>query len=161
MALHNFAATGTYTVTLTVTDPDGGISQPVTQAITIAAGQQQGANLAVGGTPSDHTLLVRKGASAGTIQVILNHASPGTFPTPDLFLFYGGDGNDQSSISVPDLATFQDGGNGNGVLQGSGLGPNILLGGAGDDTLTGGDGRNLLFGGLGADVLHGEPAKIF
>jgi Ca2+-binding RTX toxin-like protein len=120
---------------------------------------RHGPVLAVGGTPADDTLLVRKGASDGTIEVILNHASLGTFPTPDLFLFYGGDGNDQSSISVPDLATFQDGGNGDDTLQGSGGGPNILVGGAGNDTLIGGDGRNLLIGGSGTDILLGGAGQ--
>ncbi len=31
----------------------------------------------------------------------------------------------------------------------------MLVGGAGNDTLTGGTGRNILLGGAGADVLHG------
>jgi Ca2+-binding RTX toxin-like protein len=41
------------------------------------------------------------------------------------------------------------------VLEGSGAGTNILVGGPGDDQLTGGDGRDLLIGGTGTDVVHG------
>src|SRR5262249_48357053 len=121
--------------------------------------QQQGSDLAVGGTNSHDVLLVRKGPAEGTLEVVLDGASLGTFPVPNTFLFYGGDGDDQTSITVRLPATLQDGGLGNDMLQGSDAGVNILVGGAGNDQLTGGGRRDLLIGGLGTDILHGGDGQ--
>ncbi|MEA2901107.1 MAG: large repetitive protein, partial [Actinomycetota bacterium] len=44
---------------------------------------------------------------------------------------------------------------GNDTVRVQGGVPAVVLGGAGNDSLSGGGGRDLLFGGLGADVLHG------
>src|SRR5262249_51165354 len=70
--------------------------------------------------------------------------SDGVSYQPREFTFAGLDRAAISSLSI-------DGGGGQG--------PNILIGGAGDDTLTGGDGRDLLIGGLGADVLQGGAGQ--
>jgi len=154
LVAHAFTPTGTYTVTMTTTDVNGNVSDPISQTITISVLEQQGTELAVGGTPGDDVLFVRKGATKNTIEVVLNHASLGSFANPSLFLFYGGDGNDQTTITVSGLPTLQDGGAGNDLLQGGDSG-NILIGGPGDDTLTGGLGRDILIGGTGADRLQG------
>jgi ELWxxDGT repeat protein len=154
LVAHAFTATGTYTVTMTTTDVSGSVSDPISQTITISVLEQQDTELAVGGTPGDDVLFVRKGTTKNTIEVILNHASLGSFANPSLFLFYGGDGNDQTTIAASGVATLQDGGAGNDVLQGGDSG-NILIGGPGDDTLMGGLGRDILIGGTGADRLQG------
>jgi Ca2+-binding RTX toxin-like protein len=57
-------------------------------------------------------------------------------PVKPRLIFFGGDGNDVLNA-------------------GTALGPVVLSGGAGDDSLTGGAGRDILIGGAGADVLDG------
>src|SRR5262249_42143960 len=99
-ASHVYVAAGAYTVTATAADMDGVVSAPASQAVAIGVVQQQGADLAVGGTNSGDTLLVRKGPIEGTLEVVLDGASLGTFPVPNTFLFYGGDGDDRTSITV-------------------------------------------------------------
>src|SRR5262249_5754192 len=116
--------------------------------------EQEGSALALGGTEANDTVVVRDGNTRNTIEVLLNNISLGTFATPSLFLFYGGPGNDRSTIAVSGLPTFQDGGAGTDMLQGGNSG-NILLGGPGNDVLTGGPGRDILVGGSGPDVLKG------
>ena len=109
---HAFTATGMYTVTMTATDVNGNVSDPVSQTIAISVIEQQGTELAVGGTAGDDVLLVRKGGTKNTTEVFLNGASLGTFANPSLFLFYGGDGNDQTTIAGVQVPTLQDGGAG-------------------------------------------------
>src|SRR5262249_24680266 len=58
------------------------------------------------------------------------------------------------SVTVP-AALFGDAGNDTLDARGS-TANNILIGGAGTDTLQGGSGRDLLIGGAGGDTLHGN-----
>src|SRR5207244_11346146 len=79
---------------------------------------------------------------------------------------YGQSGNDQIKLVTNKIgpttyyvtapaAPFGDAGNDTLDARGS-TANNILVGGAGTDTLQGGSGRDLLIGGAGADTLHGN-----
>ncbi len=75
-------------------------------------------------------------------------------------LVYGSGGDDTirltGGLAVPALLF---GGDGNDTLYaldaGGSTANNVLVGGAGNDSITGGSGRDLLIGGLGADALGG------
>ena len=160
---HTYAAEGTYTVTVTATDKDSGVSLPATKTITIkAAGilpdptDSTKTALYVGGTNGDDTIRVIQHGKTGDYEVTLNGQSKGTFSPTGRIIIFGQAGND--NISVPNSITLpveMYGGDGNDTLSG-GAGNDILVGGAGTDQLTGGAGRDLLIGGAGTDHLVGN-----
>src|SRR5262249_8903280 len=79
---HVYTTSGTYTVQLTATDKDGGVSTTVQQTITINAVDLQNGTLVIGGTtPHDNNTISPAGA-AGNPAVTLNGAPPGTLPPP-------------------------------------------------------------------------------
>jgi Ca2+-binding RTX toxin-like protein len=162
-ASHRYAARGTYTVTLTATDPDGGVSAPVRQSIAIGVGQIESKNLPVGGTPGDDQLVVTPEGRAGSFVATPIGLSLGTFTLPDggMIRFYGGNSNDQAAIANSvTVNALLNGGKGNDTLLGGG-GADILLGGDANDQLFGGSGNDLLIGGLGAYGLQGAAARTF
>jgi autotransporter-associated beta strand protein len=159
---HVYTSSGVYTVTLTVTDNDGG-STVVSRQVEIVAAQLQPDSLdpsktalVVGGTTSGDLILVTRSLGGG-INVNINGASNGSFAPTGRVLVYGQAGNDVILVgtSVSNDA-WMYGGAGNDALTGGG-GNNILFGEDGDDVLIGNRGRNLLIGGTGADWLFGRP----
>jgi len=171
---HVYAATGTYTVTLTVQDDDGGVDT-AQRAIVVKAVDLQPSPcdpsqtaLVVGGTEGDDKIHVSlqgsphggcHGKSHGRpaeIEVKVNKTSYGPFaPTGGILVFaQGGDDEVQVTGNIT-LSTFIDGGTGDDRLN-AGTGPAVLLGGPGDDMLLGGAGRSILVGGQGADRLVGQ-----
>lgn len=83
---------------------------------------------------------------------------------------YGGSGNDY--FFTPSDGGYVDGGAGNDIIYGWGIGDDILIGGSGDDEIYtasddnayGGDGNDTLFGttwGDGADLHGGKGADLF
>jgi uncharacterized delta-60 repeat protein len=157
---HVYTVAGTYTVTLTITDKDGGTGT-VTKSFTVdVADMQPDPNnaaktaLFVGGTSGGDLILVTTG-SHSTVQVQLNSTTLTGFTPTGRIVVYGGDGDDTievaSNITLP---TELYGGNGNDLIKGGG-GSNIIVGGTGDDLLDGGGNRDLLFGGGGNDLLVG------
>jgi VCBS repeat-containing protein len=168
---------GTQTLRFTVTDDDGGTST-VTRALSIGLVQLQDDPcepglkvLVVGGTPGHDgiylapSLVPRGQVSIWYGGVSISGSEPtttllpigpkllGTFPLPDKFILYGGDGWDalivDPRLKVP---AVMFGGAGNDALRG-GSGDDILIGGAGHDLLSGGAGRDLLIGGASSDVI--------
>ena len=125
----------------------------------------QGADLVVGGTTGDDRITIQPADANGTVSVVLNGQSQGTFAPIGRVVVYGQSGNDV--IEVVPLVSGGDavrlatpvvlfGGEGDDTLDASGTsGPAILSGGDGNDTLIGGSGRGLLLGGAGADSLSG------
>lgn len=162
---HVYTSIGTYTVQVAATDKDGATSAVASLTVPITAVQVQMDNvryegrLAVGGTTGNDTIVVTP-ASDGSIQVIINGVSQGTFlQQNDVFVqyivVYGQAGDDDITVaSGITLNAELYGGDGNDRLKGGG-GNNILVGGNGDDLLVGGKGRNLLIGGAGADHIVG------
>jgi uncharacterized delta-60 repeat protein len=157
---------GTYTVTLTVTDKDGGTSVATTtftiastavvtddvnggQMLVIAGGRTSGP----GGTNSN-SIDVRP--KSGGVQVSVDGAVTNFLAPIQRIVVYGDGGNDVITVSgsLPVPVEFY-GGDGNDSLRSGGK-DDILSGGAGDDLLVGGNGRDFLIGGIGADRLVGD-----
>jgi titin len=112
--------------------------------------------LVVSGTTGNDTIVFNPGSNPGTVQVLLNSVSLGTFSPTGRLIAYGQGGDDTiqvvGGISLP---AWLYGGAGHDTLQG-GAGHDVLLGGDGNDQLHGGQGQDLLIGGLGADNLVGN-----
>jgi hypothetical protein len=150
---HVFAATDSYSVTVTATDKDGGVSTQATHALSIAAIQMQGNDLVVGGTPGDDQIVINPG-DAGTVQVLFGGVPQGGYNPTGKLVVYGQAGDDTIQVaSGVSLPAWLYGDAGNDTLEG-GSGDDVLLGGAGNDQLHGRQGRDLLIGGAGADVLN-------
>jgi uncharacterized delta-60 repeat protein len=150
---------GTYILTLTVTDKDGGAT-PVTRALVVSA--TPGVTLVQGvltitGTDGDDDIKVNPGGGAPEIKVFLNGAQT-TWAGVTSIVVYANAGDDRvqiaGGITLPVVAF---GGAGDDRLKAGG-GPSILVGGDGDDTLLGGAGRDVLIGGRGADLIGGNGA---
>jgi hypothetical protein len=78
---HIFTVAGTYTITATATDKDGGISAPVSTSETVVVVELQGGTLMIGGTPGNDTFGLTPGASMNVLAVTVNGVSQGTFST--------------------------------------------------------------------------------
>jgi Ca2+-binding RTX toxin-like protein len=153
---HVFTATGAYTVKVTVTDDDGGVSVAAQFAVTINAVEMQGGDLVVGGTTGPDNILFT-GTGSGVV-LTLNGQPMGLFQPTGRVIAFGQAGNDniQASSTLANGVEFYGGGGNDGLIGGAGA--SILLGGAGDDSLTAGPGRTLMIGGEGADGLAGGSA---
>lgn len=156
---HAYANGGIFTITLTLTDDDGGTMVKTAQAVISGAGVINGVLYVIGTDRSDRVTI---NAGNGLFNV---HSD--FYPSGAPFKTFGqagiaqivvsmGDGDDQvqvaGNVTTPALI---DGGEGDDQLNG-GAGENIIVGGGGDDTLLGGSGRDLLVGGYGADDLRGN-----
>jgi Ca2+-binding RTX toxin-like protein len=171
---HVYTASGAYSVKVTATDKDGGLSAAATQTVTITAAALQAdptdpskTALVVGGTTAADSIKIKPADAAGTLNVQIGTTNLGNFKPTGHLIVYGQAGDDTIklltasikgsgtvSVSTPAFL-FGDDGNDTLNTQGSSAN-NVLEGGAGNDTLQAGSGRDLLVGGTGADVLHGD-----
>ena len=160
-ASHIFTQAGTYDVTLTVLDDDGG-STTVTKAIEVKAVdvQQDPSDpsktiLAVGGTLGRDNIGIDI-TGDGSLSVTIDEALFGTFAAPagssfGKILVFGQAGDDHVTVEGEVRVTAElNGGEGNDRLRGGG-GADLLLGGLGDDELNGGPGIDTAVGGGGND----------
>jgi VCBS repeat-containing protein len=162
-ASHTFAASGSYTISVTATDKDAGTSAVAQQSILIKAAEMQGGTLVVGGTTASDTILVRAVHQTTNVALTINGTNEGTFQ-PSEILINAQSGNDTvtiQSVKVRGTTTYVTapaviyGESGSDSIDARGSSANNnLLGGDDADTLFGGAGRGLLIGGLGADVLR-------
>jgi Ca2+-binding RTX toxin-like protein len=112
--------------------------------------------LVVGSTTGNDTIVFNPGGGSGTVQVLINGVSQGTYSPTGHLIAYSQVGDDTIQVAgCITLPTLLFGGDGNDTLN-RGNGKNILVGGAGNDSLTGGSGRDILIGGIGADTLTGN-----
>jgi hypothetical protein len=113
--------------------------------------------LYVYGTGTSDTILVNpatgSGVAKGSVTVLINGVSKGTFAPTGRIIIHGIAGNETIGVS-PQVTSpaFIYGGSGNDVLWGGG-GANMIVGGAGKNTLYGGAGRSVLIAGAGASLL--------
>jgi hypothetical protein len=164
---HAYTATGSYTISVTATDKDGGTSMAATEAVSVVKAELQGADLAVGGTTANDNFTYTPGANAGDVVVTLNGTSLGTFHPTGVINTYGGSGTDSvvvNGTAGADSITILPGGltlnsvsyNGDSVekWQANGQGGNdtftVATGGAA--TLDGGTGTNTLVGPNGTNA---------
>jgi Ca2+-binding RTX toxin-like protein len=148
---------GSYVVTLTVTDDDGGTGTS-SQTVAVGGGQTgavflSGGDLFVFGGAGNDTISVTGPGSAVTVNI--NGVAYGPYTPTGKVLVFAGDGNDtvtvQSSVTRP---AELHGEGGNDTLTG-GAGSDLLDGGAGDDSLVAVSGNDTLLGGDGNDTLRG------
>jgi Ca2+-binding RTX toxin-like protein len=158
---------GSYTVTLRVSDDDGGVTDDTAEVNVLNVGTLLiGSTLYVVGSDSCDLVLITQCGSDIVVIASFNDENPATFNSAsvsDIQVRTRG----QSDVVVTNSNVMQtmtiDGGAGNDLLTGGG-GVNLLIGGdgndvlygsAGDDVLLGGDGNDDLIGGAGDDVLVG------
>jgi hypothetical protein len=160
---HNYDRIGVYVVTVQAVDRDGGTSAAATTTVTVSGAQlltdpvdSSRTALFVGGTSAGDTIRIRPGSTTGSLKVLLNGVSQGTFTPTGRIIVHGQAGDDDITVggrvARPSLLY---GDAGNDTIDG-GEADSILIGGDGNDTLRGGGGRNLLIGGFGADLLEGR-----
>jgi Ca2+-binding RTX toxin-like protein len=157
---HVFETTGTFTISVTATDKDGGVSEPATLEVTVSSFAVVDGVLYVGGTTGDDRIkIIPKGrptASDAQVKVLFS-GQKRLFSGINSIVVYGQAGDDiiklAGAIRVP--ATLY-GGDGNDRLKG-GKGADVLIGGEGNDHLNGHQGNDILVGGAGSDRLLGGP----
>lgn len=164
---HAYAAAGTYTVRVTATDKDGGVSAVATHTVTVSAARLAGGVLTIGGTAGTDRITLRPADRYGNVSVVVNGTTVGTFRPTARVVVYGGAGDDTVELLTARISrktyaigvrAFLFGGAGNDTLDARSLAsstPAVLVGGLGNDTLRGGSGRDVLIGGAGADVIRG------
>lgn len=160
---HVFTASGTYTVTCTITDKDGGATT-LSQTITVSAVLVEndpvfgGTMLAIGGATGNNKIDVKANKGGRNLKVTVNGVTTDVADTFGRIVVFtqGGNNNVQFAKDVTNPA-FVYGGAGNDVIVGGG-GPDVFVGGDGNDILVGGSARNILIGGRGSDLLQGGSA---
>ena len=160
LACHVFTASGTYKISMTITDKDGG-SATVTRTLTVSAMLVEadsvygGTMLVIGGTTGADAITVRDKKGGDTLRVDINGSSTDVANTVGRIVVYGQGGGDVIQISrkISNPAFLYGGPGGNALIAGGG--PSVLVGGTGNDTLIGGAGRTILIGGGGSDTLMG------
>lgn len=152
-ASHVYANEGSYEVSVTVKDDDGGTTI-VTETVTVAViALQAGGDLAVGGTTGDDDIHFTPG---GSVDVHLNGVALGAFHPTGRLIAFGQAGDDQIQVAGSiALSAWLYGDAGHDEIKG-GAGDDVLLGGPGDDLIIGHSGRDLMIGGTGADRMVGN-----
>lgn len=158
---HVYSAPGTYDVTMTVTDKDGGVAT-VASTITVKLAalltdplDATKTALVIGGTDAADDVRLYLVEETGRIRLVIDGQKVATFDPTGHIVFNGMAGNDYVNVGkgVTNGAIFR-GGAGNDTLGGGG-GDDILSGDRGNDVLKGRGGRDMLFGGTGGDHLVG------
>lgn len=174
---HAFAASGTYTVTMTVRDDDGGLSSASAQVVVSAAAVVPdpcgGWMLAVGGTASDDLISISRLDGQGFLVVIASFTPGGIELTVGTFRANacGFDwsitvnglsvGVFSTALTEPigRIAVYSQDGDDDLQVGGSVDLPARLDGGAGDDRIKGGGGHDILLGGAGDDLIIGGGGR--
>jgi Ca2+-binding RTX toxin-like protein len=169
---HVFEQPGTYTVTVSATDKDGGESPEVTFQVTVYESMVRGNTVLFGGTTGNDQIEVRQ-IGFDNVRFIRNGDVRAEYqlgdPANSTVVVYGDDGDDQITLYGPDVdpqgtgfvpAAYLFGGRGNDVLDARVASYHTFLsGGHDDDTLLGGSGRDLIVGDEGVDVLRGGAGE--
>jgi FG-GAP-like repeat/RTX calcium-binding nonapeptide repeat (4 copies)/FG-GAP repeat len=167
---HSFGSAGNATILLTASI-NGTTSAPTAASVTIVPvtvqiaadpGDASRQALFITGTAANDTIELAPSAGNG-VSISFNGASLGALmPSGSLpfahVIVSGGGGADvirlTGGLAVSAILFGNDSGD---TLDAQGsVAANVLVGGAGNDTLLGGSGNDILIGGLGNDTLHGN-----
>jgi hypothetical protein len=96
---HAYSASGSYTISVTATDKDGGTSTAATLGVTVVNAELQGGNLAVGGTAGADSFVYSPGTTTGAVVVTRNGTSLGIFHPTGGITTYGGTGTDTVTVN--------------------------------------------------------------
>jgi hypothetical protein len=151
---------GVYSISLVITDDDGGISAAAVASIHVTGSQivtdpgGGGTSLLVSGGSGNDTIVV-SGGNGSNVTVTINGVSAGTFAPTGRMIVLGGGGDDAMSVAnkLPIPVMFY-GEAGSDTLAG-GSAAAILIGGDGDDVIVSDSGKDLLIGGNGSDNING------
>ncbi len=169
---HVFEQPGTYTVTVSVSDKDGGESSETTFQVTVHESMIRGDTVLFGGTTGNDQIEVRQ-VGSDSVRFVRDGEIRAEYQLPDptnsTVVVYGDDGDDNITLYGPEvdpqgtgfvLAAYLFGGHGNDVLDAqTATYHTFLSGGHGDDTLLGGSGRDLIVGDDDIDVLRGGAGE--
>ena len=172
---HTYAAGGIYTITVTVTDDDGGSVSETTSAVVQGVGLVDGV-LYIIGTNGDDSVTLKERHQGTQLKVRTKFDGGPTensyFDIADInsIEMHLCDGDDYASMThghwwhqhSVDIPATINGGDGNDVLIGGraddvidgGDGDDCLHGESGDDTINGGDGHDYIEGGQGDDIVY-------
>jgi 6-phosphogluconolactonase (cycloisomerase 2 family)/Ca2+-binding RTX toxin-like protein len=158
---HLYQAGGSYLITVTLADDDGGTDTQTTRAFVTGVGLQDGVLSIVGTSGRDLVHIRRRGKNTYAVHAsfLSDRGHQRAYPKDavkriEVYLGAGGDGAKvDHMIQVP---LFIDAGAGNDWLRAGG-GPATFLGGEGDDRLFGGWADDFLDGGSGDDRIWAGP----
>lgn len=155
---------GTFDVTFTVTDNDGGVGEATfateSKVVLVVGGELQ-----IAGSNGRDVIQIKKSNSApGALKVTIHELDNYTQTTEDgitgidTVIVDGRAGDDLIKVFNNiggNVNAYLYGGDGNDALRG-GDGDDFISGGNGIDLIAGGDGRDFLVGGLGSDLVMGN-----
>jgi uncharacterized repeat protein (TIGR01451 family) len=95
---HTYTTTGTYTISVTATDPDGSTGPTSTQQVQIVQAELEGGDLDVGGNSVADTFVFTPGSNPGDETITLNGASLGTFHPTGTVRVWGGSSTNKVTI---------------------------------------------------------------
>ena len=155
---HAYTTGGIFTITVTLTDDDGGSVTSTTTAVITGIGVVGNTLYVIGTDKDDHVTINQAGS---VYRVHADFLTTGNFRDVPIagisrIVVQACGGNDQVTISGGiSLPALIDGGKGDDKLNG-GNGTNIIIGGDGNDDINGGNARDILIGGKGSDRLVGN-----
>lgn len=169
---HEFDTLGAFTIRVTATDKDGGVSEVATLPVDVVlVGLQPDAdlpgvtNLAWGGTQGNDVV---EFVELGPGQVEVRTLMLGGVPTNDIQVFggvngrvfaFGRDGNDQLlAQGLTTIGGYLVGGLHHDTIRGGG-GDDIIYGDLGPDEGDGVEGRDWIDGGGGNDLIYADGAE--
>ncbi|MFT5522499.1 MAG: autotransporter-associated beta strand protein [Pirellulaceae bacterium] len=175
---HAFGEFGTFAVTVTAADKDGGTTSAIL-TVQIDPVAKIGDNVFVGGTDSVNDRIIIQSAGNDEVFVRYNNVRYGSFETSPTSIVevFGGEGNDRITVAgCIETEVHLEGGNdyfaggtcNDSVWGGEGRdmillgeGNNWANGGGGNDTITGRSGSDWLYGDAGNDRLQGGGGQDF
>jgi Ca2+-binding RTX toxin-like protein len=155
--------TSTQTVSLRVSDGDGGVTTVTANVDILGQGTVLigGVLYVVGSNSANDIVIITKVGSDIKVLASFNSSNPMSFASSSITEIRvrtrGGHDIVVTTPNVTQLMTI-DGGTGNDLLTGGG-GRNVIQGGTGNDILYGSDGDDVLLGGTGNDDLFGASGN--
>ncbi|MFT5526977.1 MAG: Ca2+-binding RTX toxin-like protein, partial [Pirellulaceae bacterium] len=153
---HSYAQLGDYSISVTATDKDSGVSSVAIYGIEIVPVAKIGNDVFIGGIDGQSNRIIVQSAGPDEVFVRYNDRRYGGFDVSpsSLVSIIGGDGVDRISITNC-IASVIDAQAGNDIISASSC-DDTIHGGDGRDTILAGEGNNVVDGGAGNDLIQGR-----